>query len=99
MIGPRPSVPEEAAPGRLPERERRGARISSSDMVMACRERASAAEVAAACRRARPQVCAAAGCGSATYLCTSQDEITAGTNPTRPYRMNCTAPESGPREL
>jgi hypothetical protein len=38
------------------------------------------------------------GCGSSAYLCASQDEINAGVSPTRPYRTNCSAPLSGPRE-
>jgi hypothetical protein len=37
-------------------------------------------------------------CGSSAYLCASHDEIVAGTKPTSPYRMNCSTPESDPRE-
>src|ERR1044072_1574494 len=47
MIGPRVSLPEKVAREPLAERDRRGAMISSSDMVMVSRERAAAAEVAA----------------------------------------------------
>ena len=38
------------------------------------------------------------GFGSSAYLCASQDEIDAGVRPTMPYRKNCSAPLSGPRE-
>ena len=39
-----------------------------------------------------------AGCCSSTYLCANHDDSVAGTKPTMPYRKNCSAPESGPRE-
>src|SRR3954463_9322246 len=104
MIGPRPSPSLYEDVDDLPELSRRarlafGANISSVDMAITW-QRGTSAQVASRRRGAlRHRDCSSyAGTGLFAASSASHDEMVAGTKPTRPKRINWSAPLSGPRE-